>query len=213
MKRLGLLLGLALTFTLHAEDKDGLVAAKRIEDGKPMSYAEKALRENVFEAAVESGVLFNIDGGSKYTALPQMQTFLWNLDEIGNEGWLRGNTVWKVSAFEMPLLDGPESHMVGSVTGPTYNFVQPGWNLVPFLGTRVGFGFTDSRDARLKGQGQDFCFVFMVIPGVRYFFSEKLSGTFEINYLHASNGGLSEPERKNDGWNLVGPQAALTYTF
>lgn len=66
----------------------------------------------------------------------------------------------------LKITHGPESRIVGLDFGPRYNFVQPGWKVVPFVGAMVGFGFADTQDypnpAVPYGLGQDFNFKFSV---------------------------------------------------
>ncbi|PTY01756.1 hypothetical protein DB346_11215 [Verrucomicrobia bacterium LW23] len=188
------------------------------EAGDRLSYAEKALRENVLEVQIESGAMWSVgySGNVNYTMAPQFLTLNWNLDNIGLDdfwgGVFRGNTQWKTSFIGAPVLDGFENHMFGFAMGPQYNFVQPGWNLVPYISARVGLVFLDTTEDP-RDIGQDFNFTFMVTPGARYFFSEHQSLGAHFIYQHISNGGLSEPEVKNRALDLIGFQVTYTYNF
>jgi hypothetical protein len=212
---------IALTLSFSALHADEISTDSNTVAG---SYAEHALRENIWEVQIESGALFDLDDHDRVTrtiALPQMISLNWNLDNISNDdvcwGWFRGNTQWKFTAMANPLVVGSETYFAGFAVGPQYNFVQPGWNLVPFISARVGFGFTDSNSPPWGvfpgGQGQDFCFDFMVTAGARYFVSDRLSFAGEVNFQHISNAGLSEPHHNNHGYNLFGPQLSLIYAF
>lgn len=210
------LFALTLSGVIADEMKTKLTNDKFLKEGSSsLSNAEKALREDAWELQLESGAMFDIGGwDTGYETLPQMLTLNWNLDDIGNKGILRGNTAFQWTAFALPTLKGAENRMIGALAGPMYQFVQPGSNWVPFVGARVGFGFVDSvPNSRTRSQGQDFCFVFTVAGGVKYYFTPNCFLGLELNYLHASNGGLSEPARKNYGWNHLGPQAVLGYNF
>lgn len=189
-----------------------------------LSRAEQKLKENIFEVQLESGSLFNVSASKTTddaTYLSQLVSLNWNLDGIGNDdvfyGWFRGNTQWKFTAIATPLVNSDEHYFAGIAMGPQYNFVPPGSNWVPFLGARVGVGFTDSNSPPFGvipgGQGQDFCFTFMVTAGVRYFIADDWSAALELNFQHVSNGGLSEHQHNNHGYDLFGPQLSVLYSF
>lgn len=168
--------------------------------------------ENQVDVMAETAGLFSIKSTYDYKVMPLMATIGWQLDDVGNEGWRRGNTEWMTTGFFSPIFDAPENRMAGFAVGPRYNFVQPGWKFVPYIGSRVGVLFIDSTNAR-GAQGQDFCFTFFVEAGVRYDWSDRLSFTFGGLYQHVSNGGLSEPRQKNCGLDMVGPQVSAIVRF
>ena len=205
---------LVLSFAGAEDKKPALRNDSFFKEGS-LSNAEKAIREDVWELQVESGAMFDIGGwDTNYQTFPQMLSLNWNMDEVGNKGLLRGNTVFQWTGFYLPIDRGAETRMLGALAGPMYQFVQPGKNWVPYIGARVGLGFVDSvPNATKQGQGQDFCFVFTVTGGCKYYITERFFAGLELNYLHASNGGLSEPARKNYGWNHLGPQAVLGCNF
>ncbi len=180
-----------------------------------LSYAESALRENQFEAQLSGGYMPAVGVNSAdYSIVPVSLSLNWNLDDVGNSGWRRGNTQFRFSAFYLPILSGPENRFLGFLAGPQYQFVQPGSNFVPFVGAQVGVGFVDSGvNTTNKGQGQDFCFTFSVNAGVRYYITEHCSVAAELMYQHFSNAGLSEPIQKNIGLDLLGPVLSMVYAF
>lgn len=173
---------------------------------------DKRFGENVMEVSYEFSTMFDVGNENDYLMLPQILSWRWQLDEVGNEGWLRGNTEWVTSAYYTPTIEGVESRFTGGLFGPRYNFVQEGWDWVPYIDSRVGFGFTDSR-AVDGAQGQDFMFTFAVGVGTRFFVSENVSITLGALYQHFSNAGLSEPDRKNNGLDAVGPNVGLHIRF
>jgi lipid A 3-O-deacylase len=199
-----------------AENKKTAVPA----DVAATSAAERAMLDDAWTVMLGAGYLpdqqFNASSARSYAVVPLQVSLLWNLDEVGNDdvawGWFRGNTSFRFSSFYQVITHGSENRFVGLLAGPQYNFVQPGWNLVPFIGAQVGMAFTDSNND-LYSQGQDFCFTFSVNPGVRYFFNEKWSVIGELVYQHYSNGGLSEPGKQNTGLDLFGPQFSVAYGF
>jgi len=169
--------------------------------------------ENRMEVSLDSGALFNIGGDNNYLIVPIMTSYHWQLDDVGLEGWRRGNTEFIFTGYWDQVAYGPENHFTGALFGPRYNFVQPGWKLVPYIEARVGFGFTDSDDIPAGAQGQDFCFTFSVSSGARYFINDQLSLSAAIWYEHWSNAALSEPAHENNGLDSIGPVVGISYAF
>jgi hypothetical protein len=177
---------------------------------------DSVFAENRLAVSVTAGPLFDVGGNANENLLSAtVLSFHWQLDDVGNPGWRRGNTEWVTSAYINPVWDGTESRFIGAFFGPRYNFVQEGWKWVPFLGARVGFGFTDSRDnSNLPGaQGQDFVFTFVVEAGARYIINEWLDISLGALYQHVSNAGLSEPGQTNYGLDVLGPTASVSFRF
>lgn len=187
--------------------------AQQVHTGspKPRSEAEDFHADKV-EMSVESANLFDTGNRNYYHLAPQILSLRWQLDDVGNPGWRRGNTEWVFSGYYTPVISGPESRFTGALFGPRYNFVQPGWKWVPYIDSRVGFGFTDSRGVT-GAQGQDFCFTFSVGAGARYILSDTVDLSAGVLYQHFSNAGLSEPARENHGLDAIGPNVALHFKF
>lgn len=184
----------------------------------PATANEKSLEgehfyENHKEVSLASGALFSLGGDNGYTIAPILASYHWQLDDVGLEGWRRGNTEFIFTGYWDQVVHGPENHFVGALFGPRYNFVQPDWKLVPYIEARVGFGFTDSTAVPAGAQGQDFCFTFAVSSGARYFITDQFSVSAAFWYQHWSNGGLSEPARNNNGLDTAGPVLSLNYAF
>ncbi|MDD5261918.1 MAG: acyloxyacyl hydrolase [Methylacidiphilales bacterium] len=192
------------------------LAALNAQQAQPTQYkanvAVEPFHENKIEISVESANLFDIGSTHTYHLAPQTVSLHWQLDDVGNQGWLRGNTEWIFSGYYTPVIEGPENRFTGALFGPRYNFVQPGWKWVPYVGSRVGFGFTDSTGV-LGAQGQDFCFSFAVDVGVRYIINDTVDISIGGMYEHYSNAGLSEPTHQNNGLDSAGPNVALNFKF
>jgi len=177
---------------------------------------EETFAENRMAMGVAAGPLFDVGGNDNENILSAtVVSWHWQLDDVGNPGWRRGNTEWITSAYLHPVWDGTESRFLGGAFGPRYNFVQEGWQWVPYLGARVGFGFTDSRNnADLPGaQGQDFVFTFMVEAGARYIINDWMDISLGALYQHFSNAGLSEPAQTNYGLDVLGPVVSVNFRF
>ncbi len=133
-------------------------------------------------------------------------------------GVFRGHTEWVFRGFGMAVAHGIESRFVGANFGPRYNFVQPGWVVVPFVEGNVGFAFTDSQGYTdpvkgQQGQGQDFNFNFGIGTGIRYDITPSWFMRVAGVYTHFSNAGLSEPGRKNRALDAAGPMLTFGYRF
>lgn len=197
MNLLLILLLASLPFSLSAQE---LIAG---EDVAPRP--DEHFYENRFDVGFETAALFDFAGNANsYTVLPQILSARWQLDEVGNTGWLRGNTEFVFSGYYSAIVDGPEDHFAGALFGPRYNFVQKGWKFIPYIESKVGFGFTNTSGV-VGAQGQDFCFTFTVGSGVRYIISDRFEVSLGAIYQHYSNGGLSEPGRLNNGLDTLGP--------
>ncbi|MDR1144764.1 MAG: acyloxyacyl hydrolase [Verrucomicrobiales bacterium] len=177
---------------------------------------------------LSSGAVFSnirsahLDG---YTYLPINLTAALKLDEIGaNEaygGIFRGYPEFFFRGYWNQIVSGHEHRIIGVTFGPRYNFVQPGWKLVPFVEAGVGVGFIDSNpihgpgghNDRPHGLGQDFNFTFTVALGTRYDINDTWYVRAAVFYQHFSNAGLSEPGRNNRAIDAVGPEFAVGANF
>ena len=168
--------------------------------------------EDVVTLSAETAGLFSIGNSNDYRYLPQLITVGWQLDEIGNDGWTRGNTEFLFSGMYAPVIHGPNPWFTGGLFGPRYNFIQEGWPVIPYLESRVGFMFTDATGAT-DSQGQDFCFSFTIGAGVRIPVMDRLSVNLGVLYQHISNGGLSEPQNPNVGLDSIGPTLSVSWAF
>ena len=130
----------------------------------------------------------------------------WQLDEVGNDGWKRGNTQFNFEFKGAAIEKGVEKKFLGFMAGPQYNFVQHGWKWVPFVGARVGVGFVESQSEAVDARAlaQDFNFTFSVNAGVRYLITNHWHAAIMVENQHISNGGLSEPQRANRAVDILG---------
>ncbi|MBV9463692.1 MAG: acyloxyacyl hydrolase, partial [Verrucomicrobiae bacterium] len=143
------------------------------------------------------------------------------LDDVSGDdfcgGIFRGYSEFFFRSMNMVYLHGYENHMNGMALGPRYNFVQPGWKIVPFVEGGVGFGFADSQGitegGRQRGLGQDFNFMFSVAGGATYDFARDWFARLAFFYAHFSNAGQSQPERANNSIDAVGPELSFGYRF
>jgi opacity protein-like surface antigen len=106
-----------------------------------------------------------------YTIVPISLTASLALDDVSLDnflgGWLRGYSEFYFRGDYDVIAHGPEHHYEGILVGPRYNFVQPGWKLIPYVEGGVGFDFADANPVG-GGLGQDFNFSFDVGAGAKY---------------------------------------------
>jgi opacity protein-like surface antigen len=190
-------------------------------EAQPPAVSSGAEGKGDWSLEAGSGVLFSnvrsssLDG---YTLVPASLMASLKLDDPGeDEGWWRGYSEFAFRPYGMAVTHGAESRIVGMDFGPRYNFVRPGWKLVPFIGAMVGFGFADtkaySNPLTPYGLGQDFNFQFTVNTGVRYDINDSWYVRLTLEYVHFSNAGLSEPARQNRAIDAAGPQLSFGYRF
>jgi len=167
-----------------------------------------------------SGTTFsNVRSGlpnQAYTIVPVSLTASLALDDVSLDnflgGWLRGYSEFYFRGDYDEIVRGPEHHFEGLMVGPRYNFVQPGWKLIPYVEGGVGFDFADSNPSH-GGLGQDFNFSFDVGAGAKYQFTDNFFGRLGVEYQHLSNGGLSEPVNPNHPIDALGPVLSFGYAF
>jgi opacity protein-like surface antigen len=166
-----------------------------------------------------TGVLFSnvrVNTPASYTMIPVNVTASLKLDDIGNDNFLggifRGYTEFYFNGGYFGIASGPESRYAGIMVGPRYNFVQPGWKLIPYLSGGVGLGFANSAP-QLGGLGQDFNFSFETSAGARYNFCDDWFMRLGVEYKHISNAGMSEPTNPNHPIDALGPELSVGYSF
>ncbi|GAB4252347.1 MAG: hypothetical protein OHK005_19590 [Candidatus Methylacidiphilales bacterium] len=128
-----------------------------------------------------------------------------------NAGLLRGN----FEAIGELSTSGVFSGFGSVVIGPTflvrYNFVQPGWKLVPYVQVGAGFVYTDAYETRSqRAIGQAWEFTPQAAVGFRYLINDHWSVNAEGIYHHISNADMSD---RNLGINAVGGLVGVSYFF
>jgi hypothetical protein len=151
-----------------------------------------------------------------YQVVPFDLTASLAVDDVSLDNFLggvfRGYTEFMFRGQYWDITKGPETHYEGLLVGPRYNFVQPGWKIIPFVEGTVGAGFTHAR-ADLQGLGQDFNFSFGVGAGFKYNISCDWYLRLAAEYQHLSNAGLSEPTNPNHPVDALGPVLSVGYQF
>jgi hypothetical protein len=151
-----------------------------------------------------------------YTTVPIFLSATLKLDDVGLDhyfgGIVRGYSEFFFRGTYTQIVHGPENHIEDFMVGPRYNFVQPGWKLVPYAEGGVGIAFADS-NPQWGGLGQDFNFTFEVGLGAKYQFNDGWFLRLGAEYQHVSNAGLSEPQFPNHPIDELGPKLSVGYSF
>jgi opacity protein-like surface antigen len=163
------------------------------------------------EAALMGGTLFSPILADTHRATVNYTftslQFGWMLGDVKGNSWLRGNFEVAVEGFGGAIWQGPGSYVAGGTVWLRYNFVQPGWHVVPFVQGGAGLVATDT-DRNLIGQTLNFNLDTGL--GLRYFVARDWSVNVEYRYQHISNAKMS----KNDvGINAHGPLVGVSYFF
>jgi hypothetical protein len=143
----------------------------------------------------------------KYTLVPIIASLRWHVTNVGWPWILRGNMDFTFSGSITAIPRGPETHYYAFMFGIRRNFVYRNWKAVPFFEQRGGAGMINAKEPLgvVFAQGQNLTFTYGLGVGVRYNFDSKYSLSGGMNYMHISNGYLSEPQFANYGINVYGP--------
>ncbi len=199
--------------------------AKVVHPSKPTESHESVYNRNSLEFALETGwhpvnipfvYDFAVGGGYnmtplKYTLVPVIASLRWHVNDVGGPWILRGNFDFTFSGSITLIPRGPETRYFAFIFGIRRNFVHRKWRIVPYFDERGGIGYIDAKEPLgvLFAQGQDLTFTYTIGTGVRYHFDTRYSISAGMNYMHISNGYLSEPKFINYGINVYGPMVGM----
>lgn len=143
----------------------------------------------------------------KYTLVPIIASLRWHVTNVSWRWIFRGNMDFTFSGSITAIPRGPETHYYAFMFGIRRNFVYRNWKAVPFFEQRGGAGMINAKEPLgvIFAQGQNLTFTYSLGVGVRYNFDSKYSLSGGMNYMHISNGYLSEPKFANYGINVYGP--------
>ena len=124
----------------------------------------------------------------------------------------RGNIELLGEVFGGPIIYGPGDVAAGFTVAARYNFVQPGWRVVPYLQAGVGAAYTDIAEGSAAGDAvsQSVNFNLQAIGGVQFLLNSRWSLNAEASYRHISNAGLSDP---NYGIDQLGGALGFGFAF
>jgi len=161
---------------------------------------------------LESAQLFGINNPRNYHLAPQIFSLAWVLPLSWSVAQCEVRSELLLSAIAEPILHGPENHYFGGALRSRWILGSANSHWQFYLDGGAGAGAIDSTDDPL-GQGQDFTFIILFGSGMRYAVNERLSIGVGILYQHLSNGGLSEPEKRNTALDSFGPQLGIRWAF
>lgn len=147
----------------------------------------------------------------KYTLVPIVASLRWHVTNVGWRWIFRGNMDFTFSGSLTVIPRGPETHYYALDFGIRRNFVYRNWKVVPFFEQRGGAGIINAKEPLgvQFAQGQNLTFTYSLGTGVRYNMDSKYSFSAGMNYMHISNGYLSEPKFTNYGINVYGPMFGM----
>jgi hypothetical protein len=147
----------------------------------------------------------------KYTLVPIIASLRWHVTNVGWPSILRGNMDFTFSGSITAIPRGPETHYYSFDFGIRRNFVYRNWKVVPFFEQRGGIGIINAKEPLgvLFAQGQNLTFTYDLGVGARYNLDSKYSFSAGMNYMHISNGYMSEPQFTNYGINVYGPMFGI----
>jgi len=147
----------------------------------------------------------------KYTLVPIIASLRWHVTNVGWPWIFRGNMDFTFSGSVTAIPRGPETHYYSFDFGIRRNFVYRNWKVVPFFEQRGGIGIINAKEPLgvLFTQGQNLTFTYDLGVGARYNIDSKYSFSAGMNYMHISNGYLSEPQFTNYGINVYGPMFGI----
>ena len=147
----------------------------------------------------------------KYTLVPIIASLRWHVNDIGGPWIFRGNFDFAFSGSVTLIPRGPETHYFAFIFGIRRNFVHRNWRIVPYFDEQGGIGNIDAKEPLgvLYGQGQNLTFTYNMGTGIRYNPDARYSISAGMNYMHISNGYLSEPKFVNYGINVYGPMLGI----
>ena len=163
-----------------------------------------------------SGALFSLTGfpeGSPVLNYAQTNLRLgWMLTSPGpGRSALRGTWEGLVEVSNSIIFKGPGNY-IGGITGLLrYNFVQPDWDLIPYIQGGLGIVYNDVyKDDTQNAIGQAIEFTPQCSIGVHYLIDKNWAVDGEAMFHHISNAGLS---KRNSSINSLGGFIGVTYFF
>ena len=127
--------------------------------------------------------------------------------EIAGSGILRGNLELAPEFFAAGIYENTGHYIVGGTLYIRYNFIQPGWRLIPYFQCGGGSVYTDMSHIY---DGMNYNFNVGGSAGLRYLFTRHCSMNIEYRFQHISNANLWS---RNVGENTGGPVVGLSYFF
>ncbi|HLX72339.1 MAG TPA: acyloxyacyl hydrolase [Verrucomicrobiae bacterium] len=164
-----------------------------------------------YELNLSSGVMFSPIGADH--ARPTLNYTLsglelgWMLTDVNRSGWLAGNVELAGEVIGGAAFYGPGNYLAGGTAWARYNFVQPGWRVIPYIQGGAGLEAIDMDSELIGGH---FAFNLNIGAGARYLVDNNWSINVECLYQHLSNATIHQHDV---GINAVGPMLSVSYFF
>ena len=130
---------------------------------------------------------------------------------VWGRSFYRGNLEGLMDFFLWESVREHSGVLGGGALGIHYNFVQPGWRFVPYLGASLGLSGNDLYvQQSQKIIGGPFEFVLQANIGARYFVTRNWGFILEGGYQHVSNDNIYP---RNVGLNQTGGRFGIFCTF
>jgi lipid A 3-O-deacylase len=219
ISHLGLLCGALLSISqLHADtmapSSQGTDLSKEILTDVKLNAAPRYTEDRISLQLV-TGALFSTNSvGPDVPTYDYSQTNLrlgWMLNTPSGEGFFSGNVEALVELSGSFLFEGSGDVFIGPTALLRYNFVQPGWKIIPYIQGGAGIVYTDAYEDRTqKAIGQALEFTPQASVGFKYLVCEDWSIDVEAMFHHVSNANLAD---RNSGINSLGGFVGATYFF
>lgn len=210
MKPLFVLLVLAATYAYAGSELPNATATNL----RPALEDERFIEDRITFQVV-SGALFSPVGlGPDHPTFNYAPTNLrlgWMLNSPGEDHPLRGNFEAIIELSASGIFNGFGDIIIGPTALVRYNFVQPGWKVVPYIQAGAGIVYTDAYEDRTQDAiGQAIEFTPQASVGAKILVSREWSVDVESMFHHISNASISS---RNDGTNAFGGLVGATYYF
>lgn len=189
--------------------------AGETSEDKPRSFTDTYTKGRLSLQLV-SGVLNSL------TKLPEESPVFGYAQTNLRLGWMisspsPSNSFWRgnwelIGELTNSIIYKGFGNYIGGVTALLrYNFVQPGWNFVPFIHAGVGIVYTDAyKEKSQRAIGQAIEFTPQCSVGFSYLINRNWSLDAEAMFYHISNAGM---DKRNRSINAVGGLVGVTYFF
>jgi hypothetical protein len=180
---------------------------------QPLVTSVERFAKGTVDIQVLAGAQFSPITGKRdtFNYAPGIVRVGYQFTDLGEDHPLRGNWEALLDLYGAGIFAGPGNFLIGPTALIRYNFVQPGWCVVPYLQGGCGLLFNDAyEDKSQKLIGSVVEFSPQVSAGARYLINDKWSLDAEVMFHHISNANTAN---RNVGVNALGGQVGFSYTL
>lgn len=200
--------------TFAGEDMKSTILDKDISYHSRREARDTRWDEGNWEFSFVTGPFFGpatSDGRDRISYYANSFRAAYNLTDIlgSKDAWYRGNVQLVGELFIAEIFNtvGGGNIVVGPNVLVRYNFIQPGWKIVPFVQAGPGLVYTDTDNNAI---GSHYCFQLNGGAGFRYLLNDDWALSVEADWHHMSNAGLA---KSNLGADDLGGQVGVSYFF